>query len=308
MENIKLFDKIVVLMRGRLVFFGTPEDALKHLNAANFKDLYARLEEPVNEGVKQHGEANRSNLEDHTAEQWRQKYVATPQYKELVQEPLKQVGTVAPSATRKRRRLGIFGAIRQWMTLSRRYAGVLLKDKLNLVILFAQAPIIAFLTFIVMGANRPRDFVYFVLTVVAIWFGTSVSAREIVREAPVYKRERMFNLGIIPYYFSKLFVLGFIVILQCTLLYIPLKLFHAVGLMPMPGFLYGIPQFWVMLLTAAVGIGTGLLVSSLVKTSQMATSLVPLILIPQILFAGLVGVPYGFNRVVSMTIPAALVI
>jgi ABC-type multidrug transport system ATPase subunit/pSer/pThr/pTyr-binding forkhead associated (FHA) protein len=305
MENLRMFDKIAVLMRGKLVFFGKPEDALKHLNAANFNELYSKLEEPVNEGVKQHGESNRTNLEDQTAEQWRQKFLATPQYKQLVEQPLSQIGTLPRSVVKKRRRLGIFGAIRQWMTLSRRYTEVLLKDKLNLFILFAQAPVIAILTFIVMGANRPRDFVYFVLTVVAIWFGTSVSAREIVREAPIYKRERMFNLGIIPYLFSKLFVLGVIVFFQCVLLYLPLKFFHATGLMPLPGFLYGIPHFWVILLTAAVGIGTGLLVSSLVRTSRMATSLVPLILIPQILFAGLVGVPYGLNRVVSMTIPAA---
>ena len=305
MENVKMFDKLAVLMRGRLVFFGKPTDALSQFNAENFKQLYAKLEEPVNEGVKQHGESNRSNLEDHAAVEWREKFTRTPQYRQFIEEPLKQVGTLPRSGVRKRRRLGIFGAVRQWMTLSRRYTEVLLKDKLNLFILFVQAPVIAVLTFIVMGANRPRDFVYFVLTVVAIWFGTSVSAREIVREAPVYKRERMFNLGIIPYLFSKLFVLGVIVFLQCVLLYLPLKFFHATGLMPMPGFLYGIPHFWVILLTAAVGIGTGLLVSSLVKTSRMATSLVPLILIPQILFAGLVGVPYGLNRFISMTIPAA---
>jgi hypothetical protein len=42
-----------------------------------------------------------------------------------------------------------------------------------------------------------------------------------------------------------------------------------------------------------VGIALGLFVSSVVKTSEMATSLVPLILIPQILFSGLVGVPQG---------------
>ena len=28
MENVKLFDKIVVLMRGKLVFYGAPQDAL----------------------------------------------------------------------------------------------------------------------------------------------------------------------------------------------------------------------------------------------------------------------------------------
>jgi len=305
MENVKLFDKIAVLMRGRLVYFGKPEDALKHLNAASYKDLYDKLEQPVTDGVKEHGEANRAKLEDHAAEEWRRKYAATPEYTKLVAEPLKQIGALPSTGKNKRQRLGIFGSIVQFITLSRRYLEVLLKDRLNLFILFAQAPIIALLTFIVMGANRPRDFVYFVVSIVAIWFGTSVSAREIIREAPVYKRERMFNLGILPYYLSKLFVLGLIVFVQCVLLYVPLKFFHFTTLMPMPGDLGGIPQFWAMLLTASVGIATGLLISTLVRTSQMATSLVPLILIPQILFSGLVGVPQGLSKVVSMTIPAA---
>ncbi|MBA2735274.1 MAG: hypothetical protein H0U50_00660, partial [Pyrinomonadaceae bacterium] len=57
--------------------------------------------------------------------------------------------------------------------------------------------------------------------------------------------------------------------------------------------------------TAGVGVALGLLVSALVKTSEMATSLVPLILIPQILFSGLVGVPGGINKVISLTMPAA---
>jgi hypothetical protein len=37
----------------------------------------------------------------------------------------------------------------------------------------------------------------------------------------------------------------------------------------------------------------------------MATSLVPLILIPQILFSGLVGVPTGISKAASMVMPAA---
>lgn len=305
MDNLRLFDKIIILMRGRLVFYGKPEDALRHLGAKDFKELYDKLEEPVADQIKQHGEANRANIEEHVAENWKQKYLQTAEYKELVLDPLRQNAQQPQQGVGKRRRLGLFGSVRQWFTLSRRYLEVLSKDKLNLLILFVQAPVIALLTFFVMGADQTRDFVYFVVALVAIWFGTSVAAREIVREWPVYRRERMFNLGIIPYLFSKLFVLGIIVFVQCVFLFVPLKFFHLVGLMPMPGDLAGIPQFWTMLLTAAVGIATGLLVSSVVRTSQMATSLVPLILIPQILFSGLVGVPHGVSRILSMTVPAA---
>ncbi len=305
MENVKLFDKVVVLMRGRLVYYGPPQDALKHLGATNFKDLFDKLEEPVNAGVRQHGEHVRRELTDKTADEWKAKYAATPQYREFVAAPQQSLSAVAEGGIGRRSRLGLTGALRQWMTLSRRYFEVLLKDKLNLFILFIQAPVIAMLTFFVLGDNLPRDLAYFVLALVAVWFGTSVAAREIIRERPVYGRERMVNLGLIPYLGSKLFILGTIVSVQCLMLFVPLKFFDITGLMPMPGDLAGIPQLWTMLVTGAVGIALGLLISAVVKTSEMATSLVPLILIPQILVSGIFGVPGGISKPASMLVPAA---
>lgn len=304
MENVKLFDKIVIVMRGRLVFYGKPEEALKHLGAASYKEIFDKLEAPAGHASQQ-GESNRLRIIDQTAESWKQKFLQTAQYRKYVHDPLKELGTLEPAKRRKKRRLGVFGAIRQFFTLSRRYLEVLFKDKINLFILFAQAPIIAVLTFFVMGSSRPRDFVYFVLALVAIWFGTSVSAREIIRERPVYRRERMVNLGILPYLASKLFILGIIVSIQCLLLFLPLKMFDLTGAMAMPGEWAGLPQFWAMLLTAGVGIALGLFVSALVRTSEMATSLVPMILIPQILFSGLVGVPAGINKFAGLAMPAA---
>ncbi|HEX8636612.1 MAG TPA: FHA domain-containing protein, partial [Pyrinomonadaceae bacterium] len=294
MENVRLFDKIVVLISGKLVFYGTPDEALNHFQAANFKELYDRLEEP-----------NEQKNGARAADEWKQKVAQRPQYGKNISEPLKQLAAPHSGSSHQKKRLGIFGAMRQFFTLSRRYAEVLFKDKLNLLILFAQAPIIAVLTFFVMDANQPRDFVYFVLSLVAVWFGTSVAAREIVREKPIYRRERMVNLGIAPYLASKIFVLGFIAAAQCLLLFAPLKFFDLIGAMPMPGEAFGIPQLWTMILTAVVGVALGLLISALVKTSEMATSLVPLILIPQILFSGIVGVPEGASRVVGLTMPAA---
>jgi ABC transport system ATP-binding/permease protein len=305
MENIRLFDKIVVLMRGKLVFYGKPEEALNYVGAKTFKELYDKLEEPVEEAVKKYGDEKRLEITEKVAEDWKQKFLKTPQHKENVFEPLKKVGAAQSQGIQKKRRLGIFGAIGQFFTLSRRYVEVLFKDKLNLFILFAQAPIVALLTFLVADNNLPRDLIYFVISLVSVWFGTSVAAREIIRERPVFRRERMVNLGLMPYLFSKLFILGIIVGFQCFMLFVPLKFFDLTGLMPMPGDFFGISQFFMMLVTAAVGIATGLFISALVKTSEMATSLVPLILIPQILFSGIFGVPTGLNKVISLTMPSA---
>jgi ABC-type multidrug transport system ATPase subunit/pSer/pThr/pTyr-binding forkhead associated (FHA) protein len=305
MENVRLFDKVVLLMRGKLAFYGTPAEALKYFEVKTFKELYDKLDEPVEREVAQHGEVNRMQITEHVANEWKQRFVQTPQYRSNINDPLSAIGSLEHARVYKKRRLGLFGAIRQWLTLSRRYVEVLGKDKLNLFILLIQAPVIAALTFFVMGSDLPRDFVYFVLSLVAIWFGTSVAAREIIRERPVFRRERMVNLGILPYLASKLLVIGLIVTFQCLLLFIPLKILDLLNVMAMPGELFGLPQLWAMLLTAGVGVALGLFVSALVRTSEMATSLVPLILIPQILFSGLVGVPYGLNKVIALTMPAA---
>jgi hypothetical protein len=194
--------------------------------------------------------------------------------------------------------------LRQWATLSRRYLEVLASDKFNMLILFGQAPIIALLTYLVVGAKAPRDFIYFVLALVSLWFGTSVAAREIIRERAVYKRERMVNLRLLPYVGSKILILMLIVGLQCLLLFATLKFLDLSHLMSFPGRFGSASQLAVMIVTSMVGIALGLFVSAVVKTSEMATSLIPLILIPQILFSGLVGIPTGMSKVVGVVMPA----
>lgn len=316
MENVKLFDKIVVLMRGKLVFYGAPQEALAHVKAESFKDLYDKLEAPVDQQIaampplpanatKSHKQAfkqRREQIAEHVAEEWKRSFQNTEAYRRNVVEPLSGMPRDGRAAAPPRRHTSIVDAVRQWATLTRRYLAVLSRDKFNLLILFGQAPIIAFLTYLVVGSDSPRDFPYFMLALVSIWFGTSVASREIIRERAVYTRERMVNLRLLPYVASKLFVLSLIVSLQCILLFGSLKMMHYVGVMNLPG--WAIPQLSVMLITSLVGIALGLFISAVVKTSEMATSLVPLILIPQILFSGLVGVPENTARVIGSLMPA----
>jgi ABC transport system ATP-binding/permease protein len=316
MENVKLFDKIVVLMRGKLVFYGAPQEALAHVQAESFKDLYDKLEDPVEERIaalpalppnapksqKQQFKQQREQIAEQVANEWKQKFQSTEQYRRNVVEPLSVLPRDGRAAAPPKRRTSPADSIRQWGTLTRRYFEVLSRDKFNLLILFGQAPIIAFLTYLVVGAKLPRDFPYFVLGLVSIWFGTSIASREIIRERAVYTRERMVNLRLFPYVGSKLFVLASIVSVQCAMLFICFKFFHYTGLMSLPG--WAVPQFIVMIIGSLVGIALGLFISAIVRTSEMATSLVPLILIPQIIFCGLVGVPQGTAKAVGAIMPA----
>ena len=56
------------------------------------------------------------------------------------------------------------------------------------------------------------------MVVAAVWFGTSNAAREIVSERAIYMRERMVNLGLFNYVFSKFILLSLFCIVQCTIL------------------------------------------------------------------------------------------
>jgi ABC-type multidrug transport system ATPase subunit/pSer/pThr/pTyr-binding forkhead associated (FHA) protein len=307
MENVRLFDKVVVLMRGRLVFYGAPAEALAHVGAESFKDLYDRLEAPVAERLARAGpEVSKDRIAEEVAEEWKRKFELTEEHRRNVALPAAERGAAVEkvAAAAAGRRAGVADGLRQWATLAARYREVLGRDRFNLLILFGQAPVIALLTYLVVGAKSPRDFPFFMLALVAVWFGTSVAAREIIRERAVYDRERMVNLGLLPYVGSKLAVLSAVVAAQCLLLFGTLKLLDLAGPATLPGALLGLPQLGLMALTGVVGVALGLLVSAVVKTSEMATSLVPLLLIPQILFSGLVGVPQGVAKYVGAAMPA----
>ncbi len=318
MENVKLFDKIVVLMRGKLVFYGGPQAALRHVGADSFKDLYDKLEAPIASGVgklaalpenataeqKRSHKLQREQIAEDVAEEWKRRFTETEEYKVNILQPLGALKGQQQAAAPARHRHTVTDRLRQWKTLAQRYIEVLRHDKFNLLILFGQAPIVAFLTYLVVDKESSRDFPYFVLALVSVWFGTSIAAREIIKERAVYNRERMVNLGLLPYVGSKLLVLTLIVGLQCILLFGSLRVLHVAGLMDLPGNYYGVPQLLVMILTSMVGIALGLFVSAIVKTSEMATSFVPLLLIPQLLFCGLVGVPKGISKYVGLVMPA----
>src|SRR6059058_5843873 len=94
MENVKLFDKIVVLMQGKLVFYGKPEEALTYLQAKSFKDLFNKLEEPVTREVHARGEAVRRQVTEQTESEWKEKFLKTPQYVRNVQQPLNELSAL----------------------------------------------------------------------------------------------------------------------------------------------------------------------------------------------------------------------
>ena len=199
-------------------------------------------------------------------------------------------------------------ARRQFGILVRRYLQLLLADRRTLAILLLQAPIIGGILLLVTKEDALQNLasshgrlVLFLLGLVAVWFGILNSAREISKEQAIYRRERLANLRIGPYVASKVCVLAGLCLVQTVLLLLvlaikidfsaevaeftsdgPVHVMRGTFLEPF-GFVaaIGITTF----LTSLTGLGLGLLISSASATSDRAMSVVPLALVPQIVFA-----------------------
>ncbi len=201
-------------------------------------------------------------------------------YRSKVNQP-KPATQVANPRLVKRNEKNIFVEL---FWLSRRYFRIKTNDLLNIGILIGQAPIIA--AFVCLIFSELTLSVPFLITLSAIWFGTSNAAREIVAEAPVYRRERMFNLRIGPYIFSKLIVLAFFGLIQSILFSVIILIgfqnldpgWHSLGAT--------IGWVWLLIICATA---LGLMISALVNSAEKAMTIVPLVLIPQVMLAGVVA-------------------
>lgn len=268
-EKFEQMHQIALLTKGgRLAFFGPPTEALRHFGCSEPAEIYRQIA---------------ARNPDDVARDFR----SSPRYQAHVASRLTEsqevigvaqgVGGIAGQETRApRERI----TLRQWTILTQRYCEIKLKDRRNTALLVAQAPVIAIILALIAGDAVNDSKTLFIAAIIAIWFGANNAAREIVADVPVYRRERMVNLKIPSYLFSKFAVLAAIGIVQCILLAGTLTALDRLRAEDLPLLL---PT---LCLTTFAGIGLGLLFSALVNTTEKAMSVLPLLLIPQLLLSG----------------------
>jgi ABC-type multidrug transport system ATPase subunit/pSer/pThr/pTyr-binding forkhead associated (FHA) protein len=139
-------------------------------------------------------------------------------------------------------------------------------------------------SFILPGVGLNAERALFIIAVIAVLFGGINGTREIVKEASIYRRERTVNLGIIPYVLSKVLVFGIFALYQSAALLLIVHAFEPFQksiLLPVL-----LEDYITLVLTALAGLVVGLAASAFAANEDSANSLLPFILIPQIVFAG----------------------
>ncbi|MBU0602949.1 MAG: FHA domain-containing protein [Gammaproteobacteria bacterium] len=289
LEAYRCMDNIVYLADGQLVYYGPAWPAsITWFNPGvdpGAPDYDKLVSEPANALKPLAEDARRGrDMGEHAAA-----YRASGLHAQYVEQRrgADTTGMLTDSARSANASRG-FG-LRQWSVLTQRYATIKLRDRMSTLILLVQAPVIAAVIALVFagelddaaGRNAYGAFALFLMAVSAVWFGCSNAAREIVSEQAIYRRERMVNLKIPSYVMSKFVVLGALCAVQCALL---LAIVGAAT--ALQGNWGG--HFALLWACALSGVGMGLLLSALVRSSEAAIGLVPLLLIPQVILSGLI--------------------
>lgn len=273
LENIDVCHQVVLLHKGKLVYFGPPKEAPTYFGVQRLSDVYELLESSP-------------------ADFWADKFRASSYYQTYVLDRRTDAETNSDPANS----LTAFNTIkpknwfdcRQTWTLMRRYLDLIFADKKNLLILLLQAPLIAIIIGLVFNTDglpaqraEAESKIFFILVLSAIWFGTLNSARELVKELPIYLRERSVNLGITPYLISKLLPLAALCLIQCTLL------MGIVSLMvSLPGSY--LERVFSLFMAAMAATCMGLAVSAFVDSNDKAVATAPILLIPQVVLSNAV--------------------
>jgi ABC transport system ATP-binding/permease protein len=262
-QSLDLCDRVAIMAPGgRLAYLGPPAGAPKAFEVEQIDEVYAKLSEEADVGSY-----------------------------DRVEGPLSYP---RPAASRQVPRRRIWPQVK---VLCRRYALLFARDRRNAKILAAQVVVLAlFAAFLfkadvfayvggeAVGSAQSAQLLFLMITV-SMWFGAISSVRQIVSERSVLARELAAGVRTEAYLLAKGLVIGAVAAIQTALFVWIVFGLRPLGEAPANAELQVLT---ICILTAWVGMGFGLTLSAFARSEDQAASFLPLILLPQILFAGAV--------------------
>jgi ABC-type multidrug transport system ATPase subunit/ABC-type multidrug transport system permease subunit len=279
--SLALCDRVIVMGRGGFKRFdGSPEELLAAFNVDDYDDVYARLAEG---------------------------------FVPPIQNELAASVPLTPPAPHRSRPPNKQRFRFQANVLARRYMTLVSRDRRNLISIAIQTFIFGVITAILFKGDvfefppsvdrsltgKAAQLIFLMVTI-SIWMGSIASAREVVKERSVMAREQAVGVSIGAYITSKLVVLLALVSAQVVV-------YFMIVLIIQPTDNGGMPLLLVLIGVSWIAVMLGLVVSAWARSEDQATSLIPILLVPQLLFGGalvtLTDMP-GFVRMLTLVIPS----
>ncbi|MEY4329656.1 MAG: hypothetical protein RL609_404 [Bacteroidota bacterium] len=296
-DIFKMFDRLFLLDQGGYpIYYGNPIESLlyfkekahyaditesqcPHCGNVNPEQLFNIIEGKL---VDQYGEP--TEIRRVTPKEWNEFFVQEHivldhGHKERTKQSPKPSFTFAKTITYLIRDVKTKVVNRQYMLIN-----------------FLEAPLLAvllslFVKYFPVGEHGLGEYIFrenenypqylFFAVVVALFLGLTVSAEEILKDKKILKRERYLGHSYAAYLSSKLGVMYFISLIQTAS-------FVAVGnfILEIDGMFL---PFWLVLFSVSCFANTlGLNISAAFKTAKVIYILIPILIIPQLLFSGVI--------------------
>lgn len=270
--QLKMCDKIVFMGKGgNLCFYGSYDDALAFFGVSDIVDVY--------------------NMITEQAKQWSEKFEKS----KVALGKIRQTSAVSGKSKESR--------FKQLCVLSSRYLKLVANDKQRLLLLLIQAPLLAVLISFVADGKQFEQYemtksLLFALSCSAFWVGMLNAIQEVCKEHTIMKREYMTGLSLSAYISSKIIVLGILCLIQSVLI---ISVFSVMVGLPEKGVLTHpfLELLITTFITAVSSTAMGLFVSSLFSNADRAMTVAPILLMPQILFSGLIFKLSGATEIIS---------
>ncbi len=299
-DIFKMFDRLLILDQGGYpVFNGNPIDSVTYfkriINHADCEESECPVCGNVNpEQVFQMLEAKVVDEYGHltskrkvSPEEWHQHYL---EHCEPKSEAPQESKTIRPGL------YSIPGYLKQFSVFLKRDMLSKSANLQYLLITFLEAPVLAailtfFMRYFVKDPIAGGQYIFsenenipqyiFISVIVALFFGLTVSSEEIIRDKKVSKREQFLNLSRGSYLLSKISVMFLISAIQTlTYVWVGNLMLGVQGLS-----LY----YWAMLFTASCFANLlGLNISATFNSAKVIYIIVPVLIIPQLLFSGVI--------------------
>ena len=304
-SNIHLCDEVVFFGEGgKVCYDGPPEGAKTFFGVDDFVDIYNLISDDVDnwhteytkeihieditiEQIEDNQNKNDENTISNTDKVVNNLFTSFDDNSEY--NFMKKIKLEAKKRKENKEKKATF--FKQFLTLTKRHFKTIINNKFQLLLLIFQAPIIAFALTLVMNQDLFEYYdmtksILFSISLAAIYIGLGNSIQEICKEKVILKKEHMANLRLSSYLISKVVVLLLLSVIQAILFVTTLNLLIEV---PSDGviFSWNIESTFEIALTIFASSMIGLVVSTVSSDPSVAMTYIPLLLVPQMLFSGM---------------------
>lgn len=295
----KAFDRVLLLDKGgRQVYFGSSDEVFDYFNE-ELADSGSRKEAL---GTKRKllmpdyffdliETPDRAGNRRWNPDYWERKY-RNHRFRQAMDVEMQMSGNLEQATFAKPLKPGVIAGLHNLLYLLIRNFVNKSRSRINLLMTLLVAPLLSVLTsFVLRGVPDAKPYSFwenqnswlfgFISIIIFIFIGLANSIDDILSEKRSIKRELKLNVPAFNHLFSKSLVLFFMTLVQVLLYY-----YISAGVLGMRGYL--VPHALFLLLSGMTGYSLGLLFSSIIKDRSAVINILPLVIIPQIMFSGAV--------------------